>query len=44
MIKNLLEMWLLIGVSARLVVEACMHVGLLLGLTLESKRAFKCLW
>lgn len=44
MIKNLLEMWLLWGVSARLIHKACIDVGLLPDLPQESKRAFTCLW
>lgn len=44
MIKNLLGLWLLWGVSARLACKACIDVGLLPDLPQESKRAFKCLW
>jgi hypothetical protein len=42
--KNLIEMWLLWGLNARLTQKACVNVGLLPGDPQESKRAFKCLW
>ena len=43
MIKNLLGVWLLWGVNARLGM-ACVDIGLVPDLLQESKRAFKCLW
>jgi hypothetical protein len=44
MIKNLLGVWLLWGLNARLMYKACISGGPLSGLPQESKRAFKCLW
>lgn len=44
MIKNLLGLWLLWRLSARLVNNTCADAGWLAGLPQESKRAFKCLW